>query len=1033
MVMLMQKHENGDANAEKLKWARWFLERGFAIFPVEPGTKKAAVKGWLKYSTTPLSDEEKKQYLEMIERGYNYAVPGGQHNLVILDFEDKELLKTWIGENALNELCAKTLCVNTPHGGVHIYIISDDIPPQKFNPLFEKEGKGIADLQSYNSYVVGPGSRINHKHCGSKCPFQGQDYTAQYSIYTINDIARFNLKQLLNFLAERGKKLGIELSSSAREWVYQSPRAKREELEKLKKPELKGLYAAVLPCFERADSNRFKLVTHLSGFLARRGVKLEDAEALVKALYDATGLVPEHVNDVKYTYRNYENGINVTGLPHLEELCEGLGAPINKRLLEFDNENKKQVVGEKPIMSFDTLKIYHDFQHRKAYVSTYKAVLAKVLKEKGRKIVEDEEPLVKIDRTYVNENGEVKVLTDDDLKKLKEEYLFIKDLSIDIKYYTDFNLPTEIKSSKISEVYKKVLEFVRQRVDTLRPEDQVAIAVWVIASYFTPVFQIFPYLAPMKLGFNAGGSQLLKTLKKLAPRAVLISDVTPAVLYRIQEKLDPVMLIDELRDNISKDIFNAIYDILVAGNTKDMKIPRVGEDRGVELFEAFGAKAVIDQSLVTAQYDIASRCLFVRLMRNPDRISDYSTDKPQELINELYSVFLIYAPSAYSLYNNMDSGFSGRSDQVFRPLVTIARIIDQEDDTLKVEDQLKVVLDDSKNFAEALLIEGDPQRKVSSLLVEYVKDALTEYMEGKSTIIPRPWHIYEDGENALYIFISDLRRKVSEYAMQIHQKDVEYRYGEGGKAAVSEREWEKIEPELAQLLGGRQFIAIMKKFFPNNIKEHRTKLIFIISRDGWNNLNFQNPPSRAETGGSARGKAPNPDLSQLGGQNTNSLKLTTHSPSFGSHFGSEIKIQDKGTEEENTKNNAGVLRDLPLQFSNKNSEPKTTDSAQFRLDFGSEIKFGAENLSRLGSEKIQSAQPPLRKIEAQTPRQQRIYDFLKKLNTKKESRQPLKKLSREEVELLPELREKGYINFDETHVWLTLEGLFFISQHHIPR
>jgi len=955
---------------------------------------------------------------------------------VILDFEDRELLKAWIGEEELNKICGTTLCVNTPHLGLHIYVIADEIPSRKFNPFFVKENKGVADLQSFNSYVVGPGSSFNHKHCdGAKCPFQGRDYTTQYTVYSNNEIGRFNLKQLLNFLAEKGKKLGIELSSSAREWIYEEHRMKREESRELKKPELKSVYTAVLPCFQRAEDRRFNFVGHLSGYLARHNVKLEDAEAIVEALYNAVGLPPEHVKDVKYTYNDFENGGRVTGFPELEKLCEEIGAPINKKLFEtLDNENKKQVVGEKLIMSFDTLKIYHDFQHGKAYVSTYKAVLAKVLREKGKKVVEDEEPLVKIDKTFVNENGEVKVLTDDDLKKLKEEYLFIKDLSIDIKYYTDFNLPTEIKSSKISEVYKEVLEFVKQRVDTLRPEDQVAIAVWVITSYFTPVFQFFPYLAPMKLGFNAGGSQLLKMLKKIAPRAILISDITPAGLYRTQEKLDPVMLLDELRDNISRDTFNAIYDVLVAGYMKGLKIPRVGEDREVELFEPFGAKAIIDQVLVTSQYDIASRCLFIRLIRNPNRVSDYSNDKPQDLINELYSVFLIYAPDAYSLYYNIDSGFFGRYDQIFRPLITITRLIDQEDGTLKVEEQLKVVLDDSKNFAEALIIEGDPQKKVSSLVVEYVKDSIGDYMEGKSTIIPKPWHIYESGEDALYIIISDLRRKVSEYAMQIHQKDIAYKYGEGEKAAVSEREWEKIDPELAQVLGGRQFIAILKKFFPDNIKEHRTRPIFVISRGGWDKLDFQKPPSKVESKNKQPNKTPNSHLSQSYSENTNSSNFPPQSPSPDSDFDSENKIQDKGTEKENSKPDVELSRDSSLQSSNNNSESKLTNSTQFRLSFDSEIKTMSRNLSTPPPVKNSNDSTPSEKNSMSlTEKGQRIYDFLKKLSTKKEARTALKKLSREEVKLLPELREKGYINFDDTHVWLTLEGLLFISRHQRPR
>jgi len=214
----------------KLKWAMWFIEHGFAIFPVGAETKKPVIMEWQRYSADPLTEEEAKKYLEMIQNGHNYAIPGGQRNLVILDFEDKELLKAWIGENELSKLCSKTLCVDTPHGGIHVYVTADEIPGHKFNPVFEKENKGIADLQSYNSYVVAPGSCINHKYCTSeKCPWKGQDHVACYIPYNNNEIGKVDLKGLLKFLAEKGKKLGIELSASARAWVY--GKEKREESE----------------------------------------------------------------------------------------------------------------------------------------------------------------------------------------------------------------------------------------------------------------------------------------------------------------------------------------------------------------------------------------------------------------------------------------------------------------------------------------------------------------------------------------------------------------------------------------------------------------------------------------------------------------------------------------------------------------------------------------------------------------------------------------------------------------------------------
>jgi len=212
-----------------LQWAKWFIDRGFAIFPVDPQSKKAVVREWQRYSTTPLSDEEKAKYLEMTEKGYNYAIPGGQKGLVVLDFEDKEIAKAWIGEDALNELCSKTLCVDTVHGGIHVYVTGDEIPSQKFNPVFVKEKKGIVDLQSFNSYVVGPGSCISHEHCESdKCQWKGKDRTTCYTPYNNNnDIGKVDLKGLLRFLAEKGKTLGIELSTSARAWIF--GKEKKEE------------------------------------------------------------------------------------------------------------------------------------------------------------------------------------------------------------------------------------------------------------------------------------------------------------------------------------------------------------------------------------------------------------------------------------------------------------------------------------------------------------------------------------------------------------------------------------------------------------------------------------------------------------------------------------------------------------------------------------------------------------------------------------------------------------------------------------
>jgi len=85
---------------------------------------------------------------------------------------------------------------------------------------------------------VGPGSCINHKHCQSdKCPYKGQDYVTCYVPINNNEIARVkDLKGLLKVLAEKGKRLGIELGTSARVWIEggydQTLKNLKEELKK---------------------------------------------------------------------------------------------------------------------------------------------------------------------------------------------------------------------------------------------------------------------------------------------------------------------------------------------------------------------------------------------------------------------------------------------------------------------------------------------------------------------------------------------------------------------------------------------------------------------------------------------------------------------------------------------------------------------------------------------------------------------------------------------------------------------------------
>ena len=1003
-----------------LEYALFYASYELSVIPLKPGEKLPLIK-WEKYQEEPPTMGEVQKWFESGNNNIGIVCGKVSNNLVVIDFDDAEVYEKFMkeveGNTELKDVIDSTWLVKTGKG-FHIYLWVGTDKPVKTGKLPK------VDIKGEGGYVVAPPSL---HPSGKRYEFVRFTKTTGHEIRTISEEQYDKLLTILEGVT--GGKLSLERQQ------------KKEDSgvgrlgKKLNDEQIAKIVKALEPVYQ--VGHRHNIILYLTGWMYKKGVDYDSAEKLVKAICER--YQDEECDDRLYTL-NDTFGINKeprdkraklktkSGL--YEEITQIVSEGVANSIITtinntIDTAVKTGVLEERPIETFDTLRVYHDFQHEKAYVSTYKAVIRKIQVEVKGVVTTEEKKVVEIANVFINDGKKLQIITNTDA--LQNEFLNIEDLDVEVGQFPELNLPTGIFDNvTIADVYKETLDFIDQRIDTVRPEDKIAITVWAIATYFVPIFKYFPFLAPLKLGFNSGGSQLLFILKKITPRPVLVSSITAANVYRLQEQFQPVLLIDELRDKINKDTFNALYEILVAGYVRGVKIPRVekGTDKP-RLFEPFGAKVIIDQSLITSQYDIASRCLFVRLQRNPHRISDYTDSVNRDLLDKLYSIFLLYAPTAYSLYKYMiNNGYTGRYDQVFRPLITIARLIDKEDPNLRVEGQLRVILDDSKAYAEALLIEGDPQKKIMSLVVEFIKDSIGEFIEGKTNIIPKPWHVFEsgEGEDEVYIFVSDLRKKVTEYAMSLHQKDVAFQYDENGRSAISEREWSTIEPDLAEALNSRQFTALLKKFFPNNVKEHRTKMIFIISRDDWNKLNFQQPPSEP---GLKTKKAGFGDfsgalnISQSDAKISEPLNDPQVLPVFGSDSGSEINIQKNEIENRNSKSNDELSFNSTIRSTDKNTEPGTTNSAQSRLDFGSEIKSQSRNPENSGSKQNSTAQ-------GLTARQQQILDFLKKLIEKTGSMMRLKKLSKDELKLLPELKEREYVNFNNDHVWLTIEGYDYL-------
>lgn len=143
--------------------------RGFALFPLRPGTKVPAVaRDWEHAATTSLL--RLRQLAP--NPGANYGVACGPSNLVVIDLDvakdPRELAEggPTEGWQVLRELAAahgaqlpETFTVRTPSGGLHLYFRPPVDGPAPRNTV--RRLGPLIDTRGVGGYVVAPGSRVD--------------------------------------------------------------------------------------------------------------------------------------------------------------------------------------------------------------------------------------------------------------------------------------------------------------------------------------------------------------------------------------------------------------------------------------------------------------------------------------------------------------------------------------------------------------------------------------------------------------------------------------------------------------------------------------------------------------------------------------------------------------------------------------------------------------------------------------------------------------------------------------------------------
>ncbi len=206
-------------------------------------------------------------------------------------------------------------------------------------------------------------------------------------------------------------------------------------------------------------------------------------------------------------------------------------------------------------------------------------------------------------------------------------------------------------------------------------------ALWIAACWFIHQILVAPIAlinAPEK---NCGKTQFMTVLSKLALRQVQLSGISPSVLFRLIEKYQPTMFIDEI-ETVLKDNED-LRGLLNAGHTRDSafvwrNVP-AGNDFEPKKFKVWGMKAIAGINAITLAETVTSRSIIFELRRkkrdeNVDRLRHAEPDLFETLRAKLARFSVDYSEHVKLARPHLPNELGDREQDNIEPLLQIAHV-----------------------------------------------------------------------------------------------------------------------------------------------------------------------------------------------------------------------------------------------------------------------------------------------------------------------------------------------------------------------
>lgn len=275
--------------------------------------------------------------------------------------------------------------------------------------------------------------------------------------------------------------------------------------------------------------------------------------------------------------------------------------------------------------------------------------------------------------------------------------------------------------------------------------------LWLASCWFVDVIHTAPIAlinAPEK---GCGKTQLLTLLGKLAPRATQLSGISPSVLFRMIEKYQPTLFVDEI-ETVLKDNED-LRGLLNAGHTRDSafvwRSVASGEDFEPKRFSVWGMKAIAGINAIKLAETVTSRSIVFELRRKkPDEKVDRLRFADPLLFDRLTSQLARFSEDYTDKVRQtrpvLPDELGDREQDNIEPLLQVAYVAGGHWPDTAVNAALKIFQASQSNQSTANELLSDIQEIFETKGISKISTA--ELIEGLVSDDERSWQTYNRGK-----------------------------------------------------------------------------------------------------------------------------------------------------------------------------------------------------------------------------------------------------------------------------------------------